>query len=312
MAARKKPPITFDKKPSSPFSDKLRQGPKAPSASGPKMDKPANSNVKKPKSPITFKDKPKTGTPFSDAQKKASTVKKPVSTATTAPKETPKPTSQAKSPAETRRSIMRDRSTPRPARDMKPGSLRAKALSEAESLAGKGVRLGLKTAARLAGVANIGVDMIANAQPTNLGENEWLKNKGPLMPGNSPSTFGKRNPAGASPKPASKPSSSSTYSGYGTFNNPMPAAPKKGPGTSYPAPSAAAPSSTSDSKFKKGSYTELAFKPTGDTKQRGAVTTTQSAAPTPATSAAPAAPRKPLQTRFQRDSGLAMDSRKRK
>lgn len=67
--AAKKPPITFDKKASSPFSDKLRQGPKA--SSGPKMSKPANSNAK-PKPSVTFKDKPASKTPFTDKLGKGS------------------------------------------------------------------------------------------------------------------------------------------------------------------------------------------------------------------------------------------------
>lgn len=85
---------------------------------------------------------------------------------------------------------------------------------------------------------------------------------------------------------------SSQYSGYGTFNTPV--------------KTAAAPAASTSTMGSKGSTKPSVVSPGTQTK-RGAVTTAQSAVAAPAASAAP---KKPVQSRYQRDD-LAMNSRKK-
>lgn len=299
------------------------QAPKAkpPSAKGPKLDKPANANTPRQSSaPKQLEYKPdlkskqyralgnvNRATPpdkinLPDRNPFSSKLKPQAAPSTAKPEGTGRFTDKLKKAA-----------------DIRSGA--TKAASAAESTASKAVRVAspyLKTAGKLMGRANIAVDMIANAQPTNQGESEWLKNKGPLMKGNKkynapigPDKHARAGGARPSPsigsnKTLTGPGGASSNTSMGMSFNGGTATGAKAMGMSFNGGAAPA-SSTSDSKYKKGSYTELAYKPTGTAEKRvgGKVTstTTQAQSGTPASR---------MQSRYQRDSGLAMDSRKKK
>ena len=285
---------------------------KAPSSSGPKMGKAGNSNTPKAASaPKQLEFKPdlkskqyralgnvnRANPPekinLPDRNPFSSKLKPQAAPSTAKPEGTGRFTDK----------LAKNRGTPKAPKDLgigkNPMAPRAAATAaKAESTAAKAVRVAspyLKTVGKVMGRANIAVDMIANAQPTNQGESEWLKNKGPLMKGNKVAGSEMRKPAGTYTKSYDK--TPSEYSGYGTFNKPLPKAPS-GSGMSFgntplpsnkaPSTSPAAPSSPGPS-FSKGSTKPPAYQAPVAGPKRGSV-----------------------DTRYNRDSGLAMDARKRK
>lgn len=298
-APKKKPSIVFDKKPASPFSEKLKQGPakpkaKAPDPKGPQMDKPANSNTKKPKASVTFKDKPaKAAAPstrFQDAQKKAASAKS-----------APKPAADVKS-GDLRSQALKNggvppkaapaSSTPKIAANPNAGKIfrkspAGKIMVSPRNLAAGAGKL-LSAGSKVLGRANPLFSQIADATPAGAGSD---KPSGPLMKGNSKAG----SPGTSYPKPSAAKKANPNL-GYGTFNAPA-AMPKAtgaesagGPKVSYPKPStsAAPAASTSSPGFSKGSAKPPAYQAPVAGQKRGGV-----------------------ESRYQRDD-LAMNSRKKK
>ena len=269
-------------------------------AEGPKLDKPANSNVKAPK---------------------------------------PTKSGRANAPHDARKiwndTIRRGKSAAGTATNT-AGKAGTAAAETASSRAASWGLEGLKMAGRVGGVY---VDMIANAKPTNSGEREWLatRDRVTAMRRKTPETKGII--YGATPKLPDKTGGKSTAQKprkqiYDRVPGSAPEAPRDDRASSGFTPSAAtgpnkfessannplnqaraardqvqkafskmqsnstgaAPAgSTSDSGYSKGSSKDAnvgTSQMSGETKQRGSVRT--------------------LQTRYQRDSGLAMDTRKRK
>lgn len=260
------------------FTEKLNKSPSSPK----KMSRPGPS--------VTF-DKPQAANSntFSNAQKKAASLRaKPA-----APKAPPGPSAASKA-----------------------GSKASQAAAKAASVGGRAAAVGsrvmkvLSTGSKLLGRANPVLSQITSAKPLNTGEQDWMKNKGPLMPGNKKYD----QPIG--------PKKGNPNLGYGTFNAPaasnpgsgprrgyqtpsMPAATGSesaggsGPRRGYQTPSAAPATTTGDPKFSKGSAKNPGAgtaNMTGTTEKRGAVSTLRTGG---------------LQSKTQRD-GLAMDQRKRK
>lgn len=300
----------------------------------PKLDKPANGNSPKPKSvkpsPITFDEKPGRFTKAGQSGPKAP----PQKAATTKPIKTNAPQdarkiwdSQARKGAKPKPSSVTFGEKPQGASNrftsklgQKAAKPAAKAASTAASTVGRSLGVGVKVGIKALGAVALPLDMIASAKPAGLGSD---KPEGPLMKGNSSVGGGRRKAAGTPfaeaakspkmqgsmtavpnkgpgtsyPKPAK--ASSTPSLGYGTFNTPatMPKAtgsesvgPKKTPshgGGGFP--SAAPAASTSSPGFSKGSTKAPAYVAPGPATKRGGV-----------------------ETRYNRDSGLAMDSRKRK
>jgi hypothetical protein len=168
--------------------------------------------------------------------------------------------------------------------------------ANAGNVATKTAKTAFKLGSKVLGAAAIPLDMISSAKPAGEGSD---KPSGPLMKGNAK----KASPMKTSlPKPtkAAKPNPNL---GYGTFNAPakMPKAtgsesvgPSAKPKTSYPAPSAPTKKAAPVPSAPQSSVSPNVGTSTmqGESKQRGGVRT--------------------LQTRYQRDNALAMETRKRK
>lgn len=280
-------------------------------ATGPKLDKPGNSNTPKKPSVIMEDAKPSDGR-FTKAGKQGPFPKPQ------APKATPK------SPSVT---FEKPQPSTRFADAAKKGAELRAAGGAGESTLAKGARFGLKTVGKALSRANIVVDMIANAQPAGLGSD---KPSGPLMKGNSQlgslrkqgagtytksyDSQAKRPAAGTYTSPydvSPKPTSSSSGSMGMSFNGAS-ATGAKSVGMSFNGINGSMPaSSTSDAKFSKGGVdahigsSEYRKAPGATQTKRGAVVSTSAPVQT-------GKPSSRMQSRYQRDSGLAMDSRKRK
>lgn len=283
---------------------------KSPSPKGPKMGAAGNSNSPKKAPSVTFEEKaPKPGR-FTSAGSQGPSPKPSASTgakgsSVTFPKEEP-----------STRFTDKLKQGPR---------MTAKTAAAAESFGSKALRVGLKVS-KVAGIVGAIASPIADAKPTNVGESEWLKNKGPLMKGPTRKPGAPMKPAPSSNyAPKTKPFNSSPGN-YRGPNRGISTAGLRGPdgvssntssgmsfngGTATGAKAmgmsfngAAPASSTASPGLSKGSYTELAYKPTGTAEKRVGNKVTSTTAPALKTGG--------NQSRYQRDSGLAMDSRKKK